>query len=47
MQLKQWSKKDLTTGLTTSYNGFALEDNYLKNTKGNRLNDNKISLDCL
>jgi len=37
-------KKDLTTGLSSSYNGFALEDIYLTDAKGNKLNDNKISL---
>lgn len=37
-------KKDLTTGLSSSYNGFALDDIYLTNTKGSKLSDNKISL---
>ena len=37
-------KKDLTTGLSASYNGFALEDIYLTDAKGNKLSDNKISL---
>lgn len=37
-------KKDLTTGLSSSYNGFALDDIYLTNAKGSKLSDNKISL---
>ena len=35
-------KKDLTTGLSASYNGFGIEDIYLTDAGGNRLNDNKI-----
>ncbi len=37
-------KKDLTTGLSTSYNGFAVEDVYLMDTAENKLNSNKIAL---
>ena len=37
-------KKDMTTGLAASYNGFALEDIYLTDSKGARLSSNKISL---
>jgi len=37
-------KQDLSTGLSTSYTGFSLEDIYLTDTKGTRLTDNKISI---
>lgn len=37
-------KKDMTTGLSSSYNGFALSDIYLTDTKGKKLSDNKITL---
>lgn len=37
-------KKDMLTGLSASYNGFALEDIYLTDTKGSRLSDNKITM---
>ncbi|MGF2412225.1 hypothetical protein [Ferruginibacter sp.] len=37
-------KKDLGTGLTASYNGFGMDDIYLTDATGNRLNNNKISL---
>ena len=37
-------KKDLSTGLSASYNGLALEDIYLTDAKGNRLSNNQISL---
>jgi selenophosphate synthase len=36
-------KKDLSTGLSTSYNGFAVEDVYLT-VDGNKLSSNKVSL---
>jgi hypothetical protein len=36
-------KKDLSTGLTTSYNGFAVEDIYLA-VDDNKLSSNKITL---
>jgi hypothetical protein len=36
-------KKDISTGLTTSYNGFAVEDVYLT-VDGNKLNNNKVTL---
>jgi selenophosphate synthase len=36
-------KKDLSTGLSTSYNGFAVEDVYLT-VDGNKLNNNKVTL---
>lgn len=37
-------KKDLNTGLSTSYNGFKIDDIYLADESGNRLKDNKITL---
>ena len=37
-------KKDLTTGLTTSYNGFALDDIYLANEDEHKLKSNAVSL---
>lgn len=37
-------KKDLGTGLSASYNGFGIDDIYLTDAAGNRLNNNKISL---
>lgn len=37
-------KKDLTTGLSASYNGFTMEDIYLTDANGTHLNSNKISL---
>jgi hypothetical protein len=37
-------KKDLATGLSTSYNGFTIEDIYLADANGNRLGENKITL---
>jgi hypothetical protein len=36
-------KKDLTTGLSTSYNGFAVDDVYLT-VDGNKLSSNKVTL---
>jgi hypothetical protein len=36
-------KKDLTTGLSTSYNGFAIEDIYLT-VDDNKLSSNKIAM---
>ncbi len=36
-------KKDLSTGLSTSYNGFAVEDVYLT-VDGSKLSSNKVSL---
>jgi hypothetical protein len=36
-------KKDLSTGLSTSYNGFAVDDVYLT-VDGNKVNSNKVSL---
>jgi hypothetical protein len=36
-------KKDVSTGLTTNYNGFAVEDVYLT-VDGNKLNNNKVTL---
>jgi hypothetical protein len=36
-------KKDLSTGLSTSYNGFAVDDVYLT-VDGNKLSSNKVSL---
>ncbi len=37
-------KKDLNTGLSISYNGFAVEDVYLMDTSANKLNSNIVSL---
>jgi hypothetical protein len=37
-------KKDLGTGLSSSYNGFAVEEIYLTDVDGNRLASNKIAL---
>lgn len=37
-------KKDLNTGLTSNYNGFAVENIYLTDDKGNRLSSNKVTL---
>jgi hypothetical protein len=36
-------KKDLSTGLSTSYNGFAVEDVYLT-VDGNKISSNKVAL---
>ena len=37
-------KKDLSTGLSSSYNGFGIADIYLTDASGTRLNNNKITL---
>lgn len=37
-------KKDLSTGLTTSYNGFHIEDTWLEDGAGNKLSSNKVPL---
>ncbi|XVJ67421.1 MAG: hypothetical protein HEQ40_15095 [Lacibacter sp.] len=38
-------KKDLNTGLSTSYNGFAIEDAYLsEGEEGKKLNSNEVAL---
>lgn len=37
-------KKDMNTGLTSSYNGFAVDDIYLTDEKGNKLSSNTITL---
>jgi hypothetical protein len=37
-------KKDLTTGLSASYNGFAVTDIFLADNSDNRLSNNKIPL---
>jgi len=37
-------KKDLTTGLSASYNGFAVTDIFLADNSNNRLSNNKIPL---
>jgi hypothetical protein len=37
-------KKDLSSGLSASYNGFAIDDIYLTDAGGTRLSNNKISL---
>lgn len=43
-QFSKGVKKDLSTGLSTAYNGFTLDDCYLNDEKGNRLNNNQILL---
>ena len=43
-QFSKGVKKDLNTGLSASYNGFALDDVYLADENGNRLSNNKITL---
>lgn len=43
-QFSKGVKKDLKTGLFTTYNGFDLDDIYLIDEKGNRLNNNQIVL---
>ncbi|MBX9784130.1 MAG: hypothetical protein K2X48_12645 [Chitinophagaceae bacterium] len=41
-------KKDLNTGLTTSYNGFAVEDVYLtEGEEGKKISSNQIALGSL
>jgi predicted small secreted protein len=37
-------KKDLSTGLSISYNGFAVEDAYLADGDGNRISSNTITM---
>jgi hypothetical protein len=37
-------KKDLNTGLTTSYNGFHMEDTWLEDGTGSKLTSNKVAL---
>jgi hypothetical protein len=43
-QFSKGVKKDLNTGLSASYNGFALDDIYLADETGKRLNNNEIKL---
>ena len=43
-QFSKGVKKDLATGLSTSYNGLTLDDIYLADENGNRLDNNKIKL---
>lgn len=43
-QFSKGVKKDLSTGLSASYNGFALDEIYLAAENGERLNSNKIPL---
>ena len=43
-QFSKGVKKDLNTGLSTSYNGFTLDDIYLADESGKRLNDNTIPM---
>lgn len=40
----QGVKKDLTTGLTASYNGFSIDDIYLSDSEGTRVNNNKFPM---
>lgn len=37
-------KKDITTGLTSSYNGFSVDDIYLTDDKGNKISSNQVTL---
>lgn len=37
-------KKDLSTGLSASYNGIAIDDIYITDASGKHLTDNKVSL---
>lgn len=43
-QFSKGVKKDLSTGLTASYNGFSVDDVFLSDVDKNRLNTNKVSL---
>ena len=43
-QFSKGVKKDLNTGLSASYNGFALDDIYLADENKNRLSSNKIQM---
>lgn len=43
-QFSKGVKKDLNTGLSASYNGFALDDIYLADENKNRLSSNKIQI---
>jgi len=43
-QFSKGVKKDLNTGLSASYNGLAIDDIFLTDASGNRLNNNKIKL---
>ena len=37
-------KKDITTGLSSSYNGFSVDDIYLTDDKGNKISNNQVTL---
>lgn len=37
-------KKDITTGLSSSYNGLSVTDIYLTDDKGNKMSDNHVTL---
>lgn len=43
-QYSKGVKKDLASGLSTSYNGLTIDDIYLANENGNRLSDHKITM---
>jgi hypothetical protein len=43
-QFSKGVKKDLSTGLVASYNGFSIDDIFLADGDRNRLDNNKISL---
>ena len=43
-QFSKGVKKDLNTGLSASYNGFAIDDIYLADENGKRFSNNKITL---
>jgi hypothetical protein len=43
-QYSQGVKKDLATGLTASYNGFSIDDIYLSDAEGTRVNNNKFPM---
>lgn len=37
-------KKDLVTGLSSSYNGFSVEDIFITDDKGNKMTNNQVAL---
>lgn len=43
-QFSKGVKKDLSTGLTASYNGFSIDDIFLVNEQNEKLNSNTIEL---
>ena len=43
-QYSKGVKKDLATGLTANYNGFSIDDIYLSDAEGTRVNKNKFPI---